>query len=687
MNTDYTIKNFRVFDSKGATIPLRPITILTGCNSSGKSSIVKSMVLLDTFLKPLREDYENGHKIDPSKYKLDFTTSATASLGNFEKVLSNGAKDREIHMEYTVFSDLVCKDLKVHFTFVVDDVINQGKMKSIVITDDEKNIYYEAGETSPYDISHLKESFFRFVKFEDIVDTYLTKRILLLFKSDSFYGDYVTDTKDEIENSYLNNLHNLTEKYGKNKVCQLMWWWIKKGKWSNIGKQSLLHKYSHGHTDFFDSAYNLNVINYFPRLEQLASETKETILEKIDELFANDEEVHKEFYLIASDFINTPDCNQFIEYYCMKENKSLTLGGSLELFYEKWSFPSSKFTKSVLSEDKELPYSMINRAFVLDDGNYSMTFNDLFITIDSRDQQFYIKRIFSEFVRKVQDEALAVNISKNLSYIGSSIFNNKRLYSLEEKDDFTMLLSLYFETKSKYIGKEIEGIGADSSLTLNFEPGDFINKWIQKFNIGKMVTISSNLDGTGVTLRLRKSDEDYPGLLLVDEGSGVTQLVAILLRIEIAIMERTMFVAPKDEKFFYPPQYLKDEELDLYSFVSTIALEEPEAHLHPRFQSLLADMIEDAYNSYNVQFIVETHSEYLIRKLQTLIGRKDNDLTPKDVSIIYIYPHDKALRPAGEPQVKVIKVEEDGTLATGFGSGFFDEADSLALELMQQNLN
>ena len=38
MNNTYTIKNFRVFDEKGATLSIKPITILTGCNSSGKSS-------------------------------------------------------------------------------------------------------------------------------------------------------------------------------------------------------------------------------------------------------------------------------------------------------------------------------------------------------------------------------------------------------------------------------------------------------------------------------------------------------------------------------------------------------------------------------------------------------------------------------------------------------------------------
>lgn len=44
MYTDYTVKNFRIFDEEGATIPLRPVTLLTGCNNTGKSSIVKSYV-------------------------------------------------------------------------------------------------------------------------------------------------------------------------------------------------------------------------------------------------------------------------------------------------------------------------------------------------------------------------------------------------------------------------------------------------------------------------------------------------------------------------------------------------------------------------------------------------------------------------------------------------------------------
>ena len=113
---------------------------------------------------------------------------------------------------------------------------------------------------------------------------------------------------------------------------------------------------------------------------------------------------------------------------------------------------------------------------------------------------------------------------------------------------------------------------------------------------------------------------------------------------------------------------------------STITIEEPEVNLHPKFQSKLAEMFMEAFKSYNISFIVETHSEYMIRKLQTLVAKKE--LKPDDVALHYIYHHDEAKRPAGKPQVLQIKIKEDGRLSEPFGSGFFDEADNLAMDLL-----
>ena len=62
MNTNFTIKNFRVFDENGVTIDIKPMTILTGCNSSGKSSIVKAAFLLNDFMKQVHNAIEKKEK-------------------------------------------------------------------------------------------------------------------------------------------------------------------------------------------------------------------------------------------------------------------------------------------------------------------------------------------------------------------------------------------------------------------------------------------------------------------------------------------------------------------------------------------------------------------------------------------------------------------------------------------------
>ena len=113
MKTRYTIKNFRVFDEKGATIDVNPITILTGCNSSGKSSIVKSMVLLNTYIDSIQKDYNVFKEIDLKKHKLDFTKDTTISLGNFNRVRNKDSKENAISFMYQVHSLLLGEDIKV----------------------------------------------------------------------------------------------------------------------------------------------------------------------------------------------------------------------------------------------------------------------------------------------------------------------------------------------------------------------------------------------------------------------------------------------------------------------------------------------------------------------------------------------------------------------------------------------
>ena len=166
MNTKYTIKNFRVFDEKGVTVDIKPITIITGCNSSGKSSIVKSMVLLNTYIDKLQEDYKAFEKVNLKKHKLDFTKDTTISLGNFDRVRHNGSEDKTITFQYQVHSLLMGEDVKVSLVFVSDDndELKEGYLKEITILNLADDIIYTSSEEKQCSANYnlIVSNFFRF---------------------------------------------------------------------------------------------------------------------------------------------------------------------------------------------------------------------------------------------------------------------------------------------------------------------------------------------------------------------------------------------------------------------------------------------------------------------------------------------------------------------------------------------
>lgn len=174
----------------------------------------------------------------------------------------------------------------------------------------------------------------------------------------------------------------------------------------------------------------------------------------------------------------------------------------------------------------------------------------------------------------------------------------------------------------------------------------FVSKWEKAFGFKSAINWEKDID-LGLT-KIRIGDA-----YLSDLGFGISQLVAILLA-----------------------NYCTDSE---EGEPNLLLLEEPEANLHPAFQSKLADMFVDAEKVIGHQFIIETHSEYMIRKFQYLVAK--GELKPEDIVIHYFHDPDNV--PVGEKQVKKINILEDGSLSDDFGPGFFDEAATWELELLK----
>lgn len=116
---------------------------------------------------------------------------------------------------------------------------------------------------------------------------------------------------------------------------------------------------------------------------------------------------------------------------------------------------------------------------------------------------------------------------------------------------------------------------------------------------------------------------------------------------------------------------------------STIMLEEPEIHLHPLAQSTLAELFVEVSKERKVQFIVETHSEHLFRRMQTLIARQE--ITPDDAAMYFVERDGKAAR------MRPLELDDFGRVKNWpedfFGNALGETREQARLMFMRQQEN
>lgn len=214
--------------------------------------------------------------------------------------------------------------------------------------------------------------------------------------------------------------------------------------------------------------------------------------------------------------------------------------------------------------------------------------------------------------------------------------------------------------RNDYLGQTIIDYVTNVSQKISYFNEDqelrtWICKWLYNFKIGDNFNIEIRDGAENAIVQIYSgTSKTMLGLL----GTGSIQLFILLLKIAIAI------------------KYAKEGTNIL------ILVEEPEQNLHPALQSLLADLFKDVVeiSEGRIKFLIETHSEYLIRSTQVIVAKEakknnwsDNDLHKNNPFRVYYFPKE------GLPYDMRYMI--NGRFAEKFGSGFFDEASNLAFEI------
>lgn len=108
-----------------------------------------------------------------------------------------------------------------------------------------------------------------------------------------------------------------------------------------------------------------------------------------------------------------------------------------------------------------------------------------------------------------------------------------------------------------------------------------------------------------------------------------------------------------------------------------VLLENPEAHLHPRGQAQLGNLLARAADT-GVQIIVETHSDHILNGMR--IAVKKRIIEPEDI-VIHYFHRENGNGTQKEVQVASIEVNKYGKL-TKWPLGFFDEYGKSLDELL-----
>ena len=167
-----------------------------------------------------------------------------------------------------------------------------------------------------------------------------------------------------------------------------------------------------------------------------------------------------------------------------------------------------------------------------------------------------------------------------------------------------------------------------------------ILKWLQRLDLIDSYRLNPIFDTEKDYEFLVRKYKGGPEVRLTDVGFGVSQVLPVLILC------------------YYVPEG------------SILILEQPEAHLHPKVQSELADLLIEVVKNRRLQIILESHSEHLLIRLMRRIA--EEQISADDTAFYFCEMNE------GISEIEKLNVNDYGNITNWPQNFFGDEMGDLA---------
>ncbi len=678
------ISNFRIFNEE-FYFYIKPITILTGTNSSGKSTLIKAIRLLKTSLGSASNEQSDSlfHRFNELILDIDL------NLGDYTTWFNKNNNKSEISYSFPLLLEYNFTRYKIIFTYDRDkQKIPNGELKSVVILEedtqniiisiDNKDVFVDVIGLWTQLLDFYKFSS-KFIEFEAIIAGKIEEECPWLVKKEKI--DIKLPHHGMFGYNFLSSVTAALFSTDKVKISienseELLFTHDELYKILNIEQYNLFLEYQNKFIHYCKSYSN-------SRMESIGFESGPILILDVNKCDVNNYKRFRSLYsmmlkickdfdpklpLLCYNFENDmttqeKESSQKEKLFLKLQNEEIhTLNAYLN-FHDNNSFlnASRKLTLNINNCNESLYETTLRgmetkdesffESFILNKKGTSKFIRDNLIKGGSiakkaknlpytTNLNFFIDSIFKPIKSLTEDIPKSI---RRIHFIPAfKILNIRREYILKKGDYFDDLLVNYSKLK------------ADQKIEFD----SVISEIIGNLEIAKSINFNLTAGNVSCTVELKDFNDNL--INLADYGNGISQILPTI--------------------FFCCLNYISNKEnKGQKGETDIIIIEEPESNLHPALQSKLADLFVSLSSKFSCHFIIETHSEYLIRKLQILTIDKNSYIKKEDIQIYYFY-HPNAI-PEGKSQILSINIENDGSLSNAFGKGFFDVSSNLNFEL------